>query len=74
MEGLIDVAAEKARLEKAVAKLDKDLTGLNGRLNNPKFRANASEDVIAETEELAAQKSQEQDRLKTALARLAELD
>ena len=69
----IDAAAEKARLEKSTGKLTKELGGLEGRLNNPKFRANAAADVIAETEELAVQKQEELARLKTALDRLAEL-
>ena len=73
LAGLIDAAAEKARLEKSTGKLTKELGGLQGRLNNPKFRANAAADVIAETEELAAQKQEELARLKTALDRLTEL-
>ena len=74
LEGLIDVTTEKARLEKTVGKLSKDVNGLQGRLKNPKFRENAGADVIEETEDLARQKAQELDRLQTALARLAELD
>ena len=73
LEGLIDAAAEKARLEKSVGKLQKDVGGLEGRLKNPKFRENAGEDVVRETEELAASKRAELDRLETALARLSEL-
>ncbi|NNE81282.1 MAG: valine--tRNA ligase [Silicimonas sp.] len=74
LEGLIDVSAERARLEKTVGKLEKDLGGLNGRLNNPKFRENASAEVIEETEDMAAQKTEELSRLQIALARLAEID
>ena len=73
LEGLIDAAAEKSRLEKTVGKLQKDINGLQGRLKNPKFRENADAEVIEETEELAAQKSEELSRLETALARLAEI-
>ena len=73
LEGLIDAAAEKARLEKSVGKLSKDVGGLDGRLKNPKFRENAGAEVIAETEELAATKKDELSKLETALARLAEL-
>ena len=73
LEGLIDAAAEKARLEKSVGKLSKDVNGLEGRLKNPKFRENAGADVVAETEELAATKKDELAKLETALARLAEL-
>ena len=73
LEGLIDAGAERARLEKSVGKLEKELGGLEGRLKNPKFRENAAPEVIEETEDLAAQKSGELARLKTAVARLAEI-
>ena len=73
LEGLIDASAEKARLEKTVGKLTKELGGLTGRLKNPKFRENAGADVVEETETLAAQKTDELARLQTALDRLAEL-
>ncbi|NNF92474.1 MAG: class I tRNA ligase family protein, partial [Boseongicola sp.] len=73
LEGLIDAGAERARLEKSLGKLEKELGGLQGRLRNPKFRENAAADVIEETEEMAAQKGEEVARLKTAVARLAEL-
>ncbi len=73
LEGLIDASAEKARLEKSVGKLQKDVGGLEGRLKNPKFRENAGEDVVQETEDLATSKREELTRLETALARLSEL-
>ncbi len=73
LAGLIDVTAEKARLEKAVQKLAKDLGGLRGRLNNPQFLESAPADVVEETRELLAQKEEEEGRLNTALARLAEV-
>ena len=74
LEGLIDVAVERARLEKAVGKLEKEFAGLQGRLDNRKFRENAAEDVIAETEEAASLKAEELGRLRTALGRIEELD
>ncbi|MDE0695683.1 MAG: class I tRNA ligase family protein, partial [Boseongicola sp.] len=74
LEGLIDVAVERKRLEKAVGKLERDFAGLQGRLDNRKFRENAAEDVIAETEEAATQKAEELGRLRTALGRIEELD
>ena len=74
LEGLIDVAVERKLLEKAVGKLERDIAGLQGRLDNSKFRENAAEDVIAETEEAATQKAEELGRLRTALGRIEELD
>jgi valyl-tRNA synthetase len=73
LAGLIDVTAEQNRLEKAVAKLNKELGGLRGRLGNPKFIESAPADVVEETRELLAQKEAEAQRLQTALERLAEV-
>ncbi len=70
---VIDIGAEKARLEKAIGKLEKDLRGLNGRLANPKFLESAPEDVVEETRALSAQKEEETARLTEALDRLAAL-
>ncbi|WP_108483185.1 valine--tRNA ligase [Oceaniglobus ichthyenteri] len=70
---IIDVSAEKARLSKALGKVEKELGGLNGRLKNPKFRENADAQVIEETEAQAAVKAEEKQRLETALHRLAEI-
>jgi len=70
---IIDVGEEKARLEKTLAKLDKELAGLRGRLNNPKFVESAPEDVVAETRENLALREEEEAKLRAALDRLAEL-
>ncbi len=73
LAGLIDVPAEIARLEKSVTKLGKELGGLRGRLNNPKFVESAPEEVIAEARENLALREEEEAQLKAAIARLAEL-
>ncbi|MEX5727212.1 valyl-tRNA synthetase [Rhodovulum iodosum] len=70
---IIDVGEEKARLEKTLAKLEKELGGLTGRLKNPKFVESAPEEVVEETRDLAAAKTDEAAKLRTALERLAEL-
>lgn len=54
MAGLFDVAKETARLEKQKAKVEKELAGINSRLNNPNFVAKASEAVISEARQQAA--------------------
>jgi valyl-tRNA synthetase len=74
LEGVIDVAAEKARLEKSLGKLAKELGGLRGRLNNPKFVASAPEEVVTEAKANLAARQEEEAKLKDALGRLAELD
>ncbi|VVT22093.1 Valine--tRNA ligase [Roseovarius sp. EC-HK134] len=70
---IIDVAEEKARLEKTLAKLEKELGGLRGRLNNPNFVASAPEEVVEEARENLALREEEDSKLRAALARLAEL-
>ncbi|MEZ5885709.1 MAG: class I tRNA ligase family protein [Paracoccaceae bacterium] len=72
LEGVIDLAAEKSRLSKSLEKLEKDMGGLRGRLDNPKFVASAPEEVIAETRDNLALNEDEAMKLKAALARLAE--
>jgi valyl-tRNA synthetase len=73
LEGIIDIDAEKARLEKALEKLGKELGGLRGRLGNPKFVESAPEDIVEETRAQLAAKEEEAGRLEAARARLAEL-
>ena len=73
LAGIIDVAGEKARLTKTLDKLEKDMGGLRGRLNNPKFVASAPEEVVEENRELLAAGEAEGAKLRAALARLADL-
>ena len=68
---IIDIGAEKERLEKAMGKLAKELGGLRGRLNNPKFVASAPEEVVAESKANLAAREEEVVKLNEALARLA---
>jgi len=70
---VIDVAGEQARLEKTLGKLAKEMGGLKGRLNNPKFVASAPEEVVAESRELLAQKEEEQAKLNAAMQRLKDM-
>ncbi len=70
---IIDIAEEKSRLEKSLGKLAKELGGLRGRLNNPKFAASAPPEVVEETRANLALREEEEARLNEALARLAEL-
>jgi valyl-tRNA synthetase len=71
---VIDIAAERDRLEKTLVKLDKELGGITGRLSNPKFMASAPEEVVAEAEGNAARLIEEAGRLRDALAQLAGLN
>ncbi|MCC6304859.1 MAG: valine--tRNA ligase [Rhodobacteraceae bacterium] len=71
LAGVVDIAAEKARLAATVARLERDMAGLRGRLGNPKFVSSAPEEVVEETRDKLAQGEVEAARLRAALARLA---
>ena len=73
LAGLIDVAAEIARLEKTSQKLAKELGGLRGRLNNPAFVASAPDEVVEEARANLALRENEDTQIKAAIARLQEL-
>jgi valyl-tRNA synthetase len=70
IEGLVDLDALQGRLEKDIAKAEKEIKGLAGRLSNPNFADKAPPEVVVECKiKLADAESQ------AALARkrLAEL-
>ncbi len=73
LEGIIDIAEEKARLSKTLDKLAKEIGGLKGRLNNPAFVASAPEEVVEEARGNLAAREDEAAKLDAALKRLAEI-
>ena len=73
LAGVVDIAAEKARLDKAMAKVAKEMGGLKGKLSNEKFLANAPDEVIEEQKERLAAAEAEAGKLEAALTRLAEM-
>jgi valyl-tRNA synthetase len=48
IEGLVDLEALRGRLEKDIAKAEKEIKGLVGRLANPNFADKAPPEVVAE--------------------------
>jgi len=48
LAGVIDVAQERARLEKELARIAKEIAAIEGKLGNEKFLAKAPEHVVAE--------------------------
>lgn len=46
LSGLIDLQAERERLSKQIEKLEKELNGISGKLNNQNFIANAKAEVV----------------------------
>jgi valyl-tRNA synthetase len=73
MAGLIDVAAERQRLEKNRARAAAGLAKVQGKLANEKFRANAPAAVIDKEHAKAAALEQEIVQFDEQLARLAQL-
>ena len=73
LEGLIDIEEEKSRLQKSLDKLAKEIGGLKGRLNNPKFAASAPADVVAEAQDNLDARQEEANQLQAALDRLSEI-
>ena len=70
LEGVIDIAAEKTRLAKALAAAEKERDSLGGRLSNPSFVEKAKPEAVAKAREDHAERSAEAERLKAALERL----
>ncbi len=51
LKGVIDLSAEKTRLEKELAKADADIKRVDAKLGNEKFVANAPEEIVEEEKE-----------------------
>jgi valyl-tRNA synthetase len=66
----IDIAAEKARLSKALEAVSKEAKSLEGRLSNPAFVEKAKPEAVEKARADHAEKSAEAERLAAALARL----
>lgn len=67
---LMDLDAEKARLQKNLDKLSKEAGGLKGRLNNQGFVAKAPAHVVEEAKEQLLDLESQIDKVKAALTRL----
>jgi valyl-tRNA synthetase len=51
LKGVIDFSAEKARLEKELAKAEADIKRVDAKLGNEKFVANAPDEIVEEEKE-----------------------
>jgi valyl-tRNA synthetase len=70
IEGLVDLDALRGRLEKDIAKAEKEIQGLAGRLANPNFAGKAPPEVVAECK---ANLAEAEAQAALARGRLAEL-
>ena len=74
MAGLIDVAAERARLTKNRGRVSNGLQRVEGKLANEKFRANAPAAVIEKEQQKCSAMQQEISQIDEQLARLDALN
>jgi valyl-tRNA synthetase len=70
LEGVVDIAGEKARLEKEMARVNKDLATISKKLANRDFMAKASKEVVEREEEKFREVKEKQVILETAIKRL----
>ncbi len=70
LEGVIDIAAEKARLEKALGASQKEARSLEGRLGNANFVERAKPEAVDKARADLAHHTAEVERLQAALERL----
>jgi valyl-tRNA synthetase len=68
--GLVDIPTEKGRLAKEIAKAEKDIAGLEKRLENQDFLARAPEEVVAELRQRLEEEKARLARLREALVAL----
>jgi valyl-tRNA synthetase len=70
LKGVIDLAAEKARLDKELAKAEADIKRVDTKLSNEKFVANAPEDIVEEEKEKREAAAARKAKIIEALERL----
>jgi valyl-tRNA synthetase len=73
LAGIIDKAAETARLTKEIEKAEKNQQGLQARLSNPKFVDKAPANVVDQVKQQAERVAIELDQLKIQRDKIAQL-
>jgi valyl-tRNA synthetase len=63
LKGLVEADKERDRIVRLLAKTDKDMTGLQKRLDNPQFVEKAQAEVVAEARVLLERLTQQRRRL-----------
>jgi valyl-tRNA synthetase len=74
LKGVIDLAAEKTRLGKEIAKADADIKRVDAKLGNEKFVANAPEEIVEEEKEKREAAVARRAKIVEALQRLQDVD
>ena len=70
LKGVIDLSAERARLDKELAKADADIKRVDAKLGNEKFVANAPDEIVEEEKEKREAAVARKEKILEALERL----
>jgi valyl-tRNA synthetase len=71
LAGIIDIAAERARLQRELDKIAKEIARIEAKLGNEQFMAKAKEEVVEEQRQRLADALSLRDRMEAALRRLS---
>ena len=73
LKGVVDFSAERERLQKELAQLDKNLAGYAAKLSNPNFVERAPAKVVEEEKKRQTEALENKAKVEAALARIANL-
>ncbi len=71
LEGVVDISAERLRLEKELTKLDADIKKIDAKLSNADFLARAPEEVVEEQKDRKEEALARKSKIGEALSRLS---
>jgi valyl-tRNA synthetase len=74
LEGIVDLAAERRRLERELAKAEEELARLDAKLARAEFRERAPAEVVAREEARRTEQAALLTKLREALGRLDAVD
>jgi valyl-tRNA synthetase len=72
LEGVVDLAAERARLQKEIQKIDSDVAKIDAKLGNADFMKRAPEEIVEEQRERREEALARKAKMSEALKRLAD--
>jgi valyl-tRNA synthetase len=73
LKGVIDLTAERARLDKEMARAEADIKRVDAKLSNEKFVSNAPDEVVEEEKEKREEAIARKEKIAEALARLRDV-
>ncbi|PSB57735.1 valine--tRNA ligase [Chamaesiphon polymorphus] len=67
LTGVVDLEAFKAKIQKKIDKIDKEIESIRGRLNNAKFIERATPEVVQQTKDMLAEAEKQKEILQERL-------